>query len=181
MFYILRALLLVVIAAGGFGCVRNAYTTYYNGQNLEQIQAQGTLETCASPVLLPFPDEPIDAIIKRMDADGYALIGRSAWSGRDWTNESEAVAHAQSVGACAAMWRADYSHTNSGVIASQQYIPGRQSTTYVYGPGGSFHGTAVTQHPGTYQTRYIPYSVNIYRYNGLFFAKKKIPPKPPLN
>lgn len=177
-----KLLFLVAAVAMLGGCFGNGFTKFYDGQNLEQVQASG-LQTCETPVLRDFPSDGPEAALIRMLEEGYDLIGTSSWEGPSDEGNAEALAQGQLVGACVVMWKAEYSHTRQGSMPMSVYTPGGTSTTihsgtvYSGGSSGMYSGTSTTYNPGAITTQYIPYSVNRYTYSAAYFAKLVLNPQ----
>ncbi|MCL1981359.1 MAG: PDZ domain-containing protein [Proteobacteria bacterium] len=159
------------------GCAGNAFTNFYTGKTLEQVQAAGGIQTCQSPEIRSMPPgEPKD-VGNRMYTEGFRPIGTSAWEGPGNQGNDEALAQGKNVGACLVLWKADYSHTRQESIPITTYTPGGTSTTihtgnvYSGSSTGSYSGISTTYNPGTASTQYIPYSVNRYNYLAVYFAR----------
>jgi len=158
------------------GCAGNSFTKYYTGKTLDQVQALGVI-TCQEPEIRGMPSENPEAVVNQMFYEGFAIIGTSAWEGPGNQGNNEAVAQAKKVGACLVFWKANYSHTDQGVMPIMTYTPGGTSTTihsgtvYSGGSTGMYSGTSTTYNPGTTSTEYVPYSVNRYNYQAVYFAR----------
>jgi hypothetical protein len=113
-----------------------------------------------------------------MFVDGYVLIGKSLFNG-PIEGRAAAIKKARDVGAEIIVLDVKYTNTNQGAIP----ITTQQTTTSttrgnvsVYGGGGPVNGTySDTTTTFSPQTSYIPYSVNNYDQQALFFARQATP------
>ncbi len=117
-----------------------------------------------------------DQVIASMWADGYALIGISSFNGPD-TGRAAVVLQGRKVGAELIVLDVQFTNTNQGTIpiTTQQAITSTtRGNAFVSGTGGAaygtYSGTTTTMVP---QTTYIPYSVDRYDQQALYFAHMK--------
>lgn len=123
----------------------------------------------------------IDTLLRK----GYMPLGNAAFNAdaKDYT--SDLHEQAEDLQADVVLLSTSAAGARSGVIPLMTYTPGQTSTTYVsgqvhanaYGSGGyasgnaNYSGTATTTSSGTYNTNYIPYSVERSTYEAIFFRK----------
>jgi hypothetical protein len=119
-----------------------------------------------------------EQVISSMFVDGYVLIGKSLFNG-PIEGRVAAIKKAREVGAEIIVLDVRYTNTNQGAvpITTQQAMTSTtRGNVSAYGGGrsvvGTYSGTTTTVAP---QTSYIPYSVNIYDQQALFFARQGIP------
>lgn len=159
------------------GCAGNGFSRFYTGQSLAELQAEPAYVPEATVQVKKLPDAPPDVIFNKMFSLGYFPVGSSEWEGPADEGDSEAVTQAKKVGASLVVWGVNYSHTASGTMPVTTYNPGGVATTYhsgtVFSGGGSgqYSGTSTTYNPGTFSTNYVPYSVDLYNYVAVFFAR----------
>lgn len=141
------------------GCANN-FSQFYRPHAI----VPNDIITCISPEVRGLPQyQPIKEIVKDMYVDGYTLIGESSWHGGAESTMDSSFTHGQSIGACVVMGSIEYSHTRTGVHAYTDRTP---AETYIAEDGRM---TVIT--PSHTTTEHIPYSVAMYAYGYLFFAK----------
>ncbi len=160
------------------GCAGN-FGAYYRGMSSDDIKKDPAMIACEKPEVRQLPDEPEDKIINDMYARGYAVIGRSDWQGLGNDGDSEALAQAESLGACLVLWSAPYAHTESGTRREETVIPGRTYTTREKVTVKTSRGKETAwikrevREPDTIVVEYVPYSDDYYNYQGIFFVRFK--------
>lgn len=176
-----KFVLLALCFIGIGGCVGNGFSQYYGGQALEQVQAiPGYVAengiTVRRTSFESLANEP-NAVMNKMFEKGYVPVGFASWEGPSGVDDDAAKAQAQKIGASYVVWGTSYSRTDSGVRPVTTYNPGSKSTTYHSGAvvagnnSAQYYGQSTTYNSGTYSTNYVPYSVNKFKYLGVFFVK----------
>ena len=179
----MRLALLIVAAALLAGCV-NAFEKFYT----PDPNAQAILKM---PATLPPPKTPqvfahsndINADAKRMAEDGYVYIGNSSFYGpANRSNQSQAIAQGEKVGAAVVLFKTDYMDTQSGVIPYTVANPpvvstiSTSGTVNTYGSGGygigNYNSTGTITTPGGYSTYAIPYTVNRNTFFASYWVKQ---------
>lgn len=146
-----------------------------------------------SPVTLPPPKTPqvfghssdVKADAKRMAEDGYVYIGSSSFYGpANRSNERQAIAQGEKVGAAVVLFKTDYMDTQSGVIPYTVANPpvvstvNTSGTINTYGSGGygsgNYNSTGTITTPGGYSTYAIPYTVNRNTFFASYWAKQDV-------
>jgi len=159
------------------------FKQFYKGEYAREVK--GAIEPCSAPEIYLLPNEDQKVIERDMLAKGFSLIGKAAFHGPDSVGNEEAFDHGQEVGACVVLWRAEYLRTKQGIAAVPTYNPGGTSTTYHSGSvysgrsSGYYSGTSTTYHSDSISRNYVPYSVDIYDYVALYFARTTNNPTPP--
>lgn len=153
-------------------CVNN-YEKFY--QDYSQKWATGIASPSKPPSVCPSSGSPIQDV-KRMFERGYVNIGESSFNAEAEPKEN-ALAKAKEVGAECVIIYSQYTGTDTGSIPFTTTTP---VTTYQsgsvntfsgsYSAFGNYRGTSTTYVP---QTTYIPYSIDRYDQNALFFAPMK--------
>jgi hypothetical protein len=175
----MKQILLMIAVAALVGCgVTSPYVGYY-----EQISD--------SSLNMPLPDGKEPKVVEVQQTDGslieaqkkylrqnYLIIGESAFVGGDVT-KSGLIKQAQQIGATVVVHLRKFQKTKSGV---------RRVTTYNYNPpttsnhnfrgnigGRNYTGTGSTRTKEsiTPNTKYVPYSEDVYAYNAIYFRPKE--------
>ena len=176
------------VAIGGLsfavtGCV-NPYQKFYTNTIRPETSRNylpHTTETEYFSASSPDMKRDVEALERR----GYRSVGYVSFNAdaKDYT--SDLHDKAKEVQADIVLIHSSYMGTRSGVIPLVTYQPGQTSTTYTngqvqanaYGRGGyaygtaNYSGTSTTTAPGTYNTNFIPYSVERDSYSAVFFRK----------
>lgn len=161
------------------GCAGNNFSKFYTGMTKEQVLAGPQYVPEPHVKVSRLPNKDAREIVAEMFAEGYHPVGASEWEGPSNNGDSHAIAQAKKIGASCVLWTANYSRTTSGVTPITTYNPGTTSTTHHSGNVSSrrnfvnYRGTTTTHNSGTYETNYVPYSVEKYHYLAVYFAKIK--------
>ena len=166
------------------GCVTtNGFSQFYQdraGAGITNLPPYS-----GSTKIIPSSDTVNDA--KELIRNGYGLIGFSDFSGPP-QSDRELMYQAKKVGADVVLLTSTYLGSEQRVVPLTQYNPGQSSTTtssgtvnanawgsggYAYGTG-NYYGSSTTTTPGTFNTQYIPVTVQRYQYEAGFF--RKMPP-----
>lgn len=159
----------------------NGFSKYYNGLDLN-YKPDNQYETCTNPKVAPLPNIEPQKLFTSAINDGYIPIGISEWEGPYDEGDAEAAEQAKKIGASLVLWRASYSHTRHGVLATPVYTPGSTSMTthsgniFSGGAYGTYSGVSTTYTPGSYSTTYTPYAIDRYNYEAVFFARVRYDP-----
>lgn len=163
----MRITLMLVVAVLS-GCATNGYTKFYT-------PARGNETATSNPLYVKPPKVPalythsndVDADVKRLNEDGYWLIGTSSFFGPSkMANKEDAIAQGQKVGAALVMLKTSYKDTLSGtmpmVLPNAPQTATMNTTGNVYGNGGSayYNSTSTVTMPGGSTTYNIPYNVS---------------------
>jgi hypothetical protein len=114
---------------------------------------------------------------------GYIQIGFASFDGPPASHE-QLLEQAQRVGAQTVILTGEYLRTAEGVMPSLSYQPGQTYTTReqgsvtatTLGAGntyGTYSGSSTTSTPGTFQTQYTPYQMEVYSQGAIFWRKLK--------
>lgn len=170
MFALRRTFLICVALATLSGC-ENPYAEFYKSTRAPGVTIAAEPSAIEPRIVSSSGDLQRD--VQRMFEDGYAVIGVASFVGPA-QHESAAVSQAKKVGAAIVIIANQYRNTETGAMpltlptATTSYSTG---TVSAYGTGGSAFGnySGSTTTYGT-QTTYIPYSVDKYNQEALFFA-----------
>jgi hypothetical protein len=162
------------------GCVTmNGFSQFYQdraGANITNLPPYS-----GSTKIIPTSDSINDA--KELIRNGYGLIGSSEFSG-PLQSDTALMSQAKKVGADVVLISATYLGSEQRVVPFTQYNPGQTSTTtssgtvnanawgsggYAYGTG-NYYGSSTTTSPGTFNTQYIPVTVQRYQYEAGFWS-----------
>ncbi|MFI4869435.1 MAG: PDZ domain-containing protein [Steroidobacterales bacterium] len=179
----MRIAIVLVVATFMAGCA-NGFEKYYT----PDPNAQAILKM---PATLPPPKTPqvfahsndVNADAKRMAEDGYVYIGSSSFYGpANRSNQSQAIAQGEKVGAAVVLFKTDYMDTQSGVVPYTVANPpvvstiNTSGTVNTYGSGGygsgSYNSTGTITTSGGYSTYAIPYTVNRNTFFASYWAKQ---------
>jgi len=162
-------LLVILMLLGLSGCYNGYATSYYPGIGIPQLtpySGETTVHFSAD----------ISRDTEAFGADGYAVIGRSAFYGKR-EKLKNAKKQGEKIGAEIVLVYIEYSDTVSGVM------PWMTPTTTTTDSSGSIYGTVgTTPYSGTYrgsattrgtQTVYIPYSIRRYNQYAVYLSKRK--------
>lgn len=177
------ALGLVLLATIMFGC-QNPYEQYYTNDvrpGFERWLVPHKGETQFYTASAAEWNSSIDALVRR----GYTVVGRTDFQANAKDYSSGLRAKAKEVQADIVLTGSAYIGTQTGVIPLMTYKPGPTYTTTTngqvnataYGSGGwaqgsaNYSGTSTTTSSGTFDTNYVPYSVQRNEYGAVFFRK----------
>jgi hypothetical protein len=181
----MRPVLAFAIAMVMAGCA-NGFEKFYT----PAPNAQAILK---SPTTLPAPKTPqlflhsndVQADAKRLREDGYIYIGSSSFYGpANRSNQAQAVAQAQKIGAAVVLFKSEYMDTRTGVVPYTVANPpvvstvNASGTVNAYGSGGyatgNYNSTGTITTPGGYSTYAIPYSVNRNTFYASYWVRRDV-------
>lgn len=175
----MRITLVLVVATFLAGCA-NGFEKFYT-------PAPTAAAILQSPLTLPSPKKPqvfghssdVMADAKRMAEDGYVYIGSSSFYGpANRSNQSQAIAQGEKVGAAVVLFKTNYMDTQSGVVPYSVANPPVVSTVNTSGTvntgygSGNYNSTGTITTPGGYSTYAIPYSVNRNTFFASYWVKQ---------
>jgi hypothetical protein len=122
-----------------------------------------------------------DDLVRR----GFIVVGYASFEANAGDYTSALRAKAKDIQADIVLQDSSYAGTRNGVMPLITYHPGQSSTTTstgqvntnIYGNGGyaqgtgTYSGTSTTTSPGTFDTSYVPYSVQRNSYGAVFLRK----------
>ena len=139
----------------------NPYERFYTQEkNHHELLPTTQNEVCS----ISSGNDPIKDI-REMYSQGYALIGRSSFIGAS-TDSAQALEQASKVGAKRILIYRKYQNTENG---SMPITVPSNTTSYHNGSIGNYGYSGVTTTYGT-ETTYIPYSVDKYAQEALYFS-----------
>jgi serine protease Do len=170
------------------GCATDPFVKYYQSytNQMPLTLQRRLLPPSGTPQLVTTSGQGHKDEARRLEERGFVILGSSRFWGFKPTQE-QLVRQAKKVGADAAVWAFDYSHTEEGVRPLFSYQPGQTYTTThsgtatanVYGSAGYAHGSgaysgySTTTTPGTMTTHYVPYQQRVYNHEASFWRRMK--------
>jgi hypothetical protein len=163
----LRAAIVFVLAALG-GCAANGFAKYYTPNRGSEyfVTSPYYIKPPAVPKLYAHGND-VKSDAKRLQEDGYALLGTSSFFGPSKIGTKEdAIAQGKKIGAALIMAKSSYKDTLTGTVpltlpnAPQVATVNTSGTVYGNGGSGSYNSTSFVTMPGGSTTYNIPYSVS---------------------
>lgn len=161
------------------GCA-NPYSKFYHDFTDGKGVTKSTQLYIANENVKIIKGDNIDLDNKRMEEDGYLILGYSSFNGSDGIGERNIIRHANQIHAAFAITYQNYTNTISGntpvTVPNNQFSSTTVNAT-VYGTNGTsktLSGHAATTTYGT-KTIDIPYSVDRYNCYVSYWIKIKPP------
>jgi hypothetical protein len=160
----------------------NPFTKFYQDSTRQMPLAnqQRMIPAYGPPQIETVPRAQLEDSVRGMLERGFIQIGFASFDGPTASRE-QLMEQARNVGAQAVILTGEYSRTTEGVVPSLSFQPGQTYTTREQGtitgntgyPYGTYSGSSTTTTPGTFQTQYTPYQMQIYSQGAIFWRKLK--------
>jgi hypothetical protein len=170
------------------GCATDPFAKYYQSYTNQMPAAlhRRLLPPSGTPQIITTSAQRHKEEARRLEERGFVILGSSSFWGFNPTQE-QLARQAKKVGADAAIWASEYSHTEQGVRPLFTYQPGQTYTTTqsgiatasIYGTGGyaygsgTYSGYSTTTTPGTINTQFVPYQQRIYNHDASFWRRTR--------
>jgi hypothetical protein len=160
----------------------NPFAKFYQDSTRQMPLAnqQRMIPPSGPPQIEAVPRAQLDDSVRGMLERGFIQIGFASFDGPPASRE-QLMEQARNVGAQAVILTGEYSRTAEGVAPSLSFQPGQTYTTQERGSfmgnngyaSGTYSGSSTTTTPGTFQTQYTPYQMQIYSQGAIFWRKLK--------
>jgi len=178
-----RALFIGPLLALLVGC-QNPYDKFYT-RTLPEGFERYLIPHTGGTQFVSAPENEMKQGVETLVGRGYNVLGYASFEANARDYSSALHKKAEELQADIVLVSSAYARTQSGVIPLITYQPGQTSTTYssgqvnanAYGTGGSVYGTAnysgvsTTTASGTFNTNYIPYSVERRTFSAVFLRR----------
>lgn len=167
-----KILLIAIVLLSG--CA-NPYAKFYQG--MPDARVRPGYVPSVEPVKI-YGSDDVQRDMRALLVKGYVPVGESSFNAAsNAASQNQLLAHANKVGAQIVLVKSQFSHTVSGAMpltvpnTTTSYSSG---TATAYGSGGSVtaYGSGTTTTYGS-QTTMVPYTVQRYDFNAMYFAKTK--------